>query len=278
MSRRRSVLALTASATLATLLVAGCSGGSSHGGSGAGPSASSSSSSSDGGSGVSAAVNAAALVRAASASSGKLRSAHITTTSQIGGTKTTFSGVIGYHPTRLDFRIGVAGKQLREVLVDNVFYVKVPGGVGSKPWVSVGIKQISQLTGIDLDSLLDNANADQTVSLLTKASDVRLVGTETVGGVSTRHLSGTVDLDRVFAALDAQEKSQQKTLQSMVEQLGIKDNHIDLWVNADDIPVKVVQTYTSNLGPGSSTMLLTGLNAPIHVTAPPAAQVQRMAG
>lgn len=271
MSRRRSALARTAAAAgVVALLVTGCSGGSGRSsGAGSNPSTSATGST---------AVNAVALVRAASASSGKLRSAHITTTSEIGGKKTTFSGVIGYHPTTLDFQIGVAGKQLSEVLVDNVFYLKVPGAAGSKPWLSVGIKQISELTGIDLDSLLNNAKADQTVSLLTKASDVRFVGNETVGGVSTKHLSGTVDLDQVFAALDAVEKSQQKTLQSMVEQLGIKDNHIDLWVNADDIPVKIVQTYSSKLGPGSSTMLLTDLNAPVHVTAPPAAQVQKMAG
>jgi Predicted periplasmic protein (DUF2092) len=274
--RRRTTLVLT-SAAIGALALAGCSG-SSSGGSASGGSGQSSSSSSSSGAGN--AVNAAALVSGASHSSSKLKSAHITTTSVLGGRTTNFSGVIAYHPTRLDFRIGVAGKQLREVLVDNVMYIKVPGGAGSstKPWISVGIKQISQLSGIDLDSLLNNANADQTVQLLTKSSDVKFVGNETVGGVSTKHLSGTVDLDKVFAALNSTEKSSQKTLQSMVDQLGVKDSHIDLWVNSDDIPIKVVQTYTSKLGAGSSTMLLTGLNAPVTIKAPPASQVQRMAG
>jgi hypothetical protein len=272
--RRRTTLVLTSAAVCAVAL-AGCSGSSSGGSTSGGASTPSGSSSSAG-----TAVNAAALVNGASHSSSKLKSAHITTTSVLGGKTTSFTGVIAYHPTRLDFRIGVAGKELREVLVNNVMYIKVPGGTGagSKPWIGVGIKQISQLSGIDLDSLLNNANADQTVQLLAKSSDVKFVGNETVGGVSTRHLSGTVDVDKVFAALNATEKSSQKTLQSMVDQLGVKDSHIDLWVNSDDIPVKVVQTYTSKLGAGSSTMLLTGLNAPVTIKAPPASQVQRMAG
>lgn len=274
--RRRPALVLV-SVAVGAVALAGCSGSSGGAAAGAGGAAGSSSSSS---SSSSPAVNAAALVGEASHASGKLKSAHIKTTSVLAGKTTNFSGVIAYHPTTLDFTIDVAGKQLRELLVDNTFYIKVPGGTGagSKPWLAVPIKQISQLSGIDLDSLLNNANADQTVQLLTKSSDLKYVGTETVGGVSTRHLTGTVDIDKVFAALDATEKSQQKTLQSMVDQLGVKDTHIDLWVNGDDIPVKTVQTYTSKMGAGTSTMLLTDLNAPVKVTAPPAAQVQRFPG
>lgn len=271
--RRRTAAVLT-SAAVCALALSGCSSGSTaktSSGGAAKPSGSSSTSS---------AVNAASLVSQASHSSSRLKSAHIKTTSTLGGKTTDFSGVIAYHPTRLDFQIGVAGKQLREVLVDNVFYIKMPpgSGTGPKQWIAVGIKQISQLSGIDLDSLLNNANADQTVQLLTKSSDLTYAGTETVSGVSTKHLSGTVDLDKVFAALDTQEKSSQKTLQSMVQQLGVKNSHIDLWVNSDNIPVKVVQTYTSKLGPGSSTMLLTDLDAPVVIKAPPAAEVQKLAG
>jgi hypothetical protein len=273
---RRTAAVLTAAA-VGALALAGCSSGSTAKTSSDGATKPSSSGSSTA---PVNAVNVAALVSQASHSSTRLKSAHITTTSTLGAKTTDFSGVIAYHPTRLDFQIGVAGKQLREVLVDNVFYIKMPAGsgTGTKPWIAVGIKQISQLSGIDLDSLLNNANADQTVQLLTKSSDLTYVGTETVSGVSTKHLSGTVDLDKVFAALDTQEQSAQKTLQSMVQQLGVKNSHIDLWVNGDNIPVKVVQTYTSKLGPGSSTMLLTYLDAPVVIKAPPAAEVQKLAG
>lgn len=225
------------------------------------------------------AVDAAALVSQASHSSAVLKSAHITTTTVLSGKTSTISGDVAYHPTRLDLTINAGGQNLRELLVGNTFYIKLPPAAGSpKPWVSVSVKKISALSGIDLDSLLNNASADQTVQLLTKAADVKYVGTEQVDGVAARHLAGTVDVDKVFAALSATEKTQQKQLQSLVESLGMTNNTIDLWVNDKDIPIKVVQSYDSKLGHGTSTMLLTKLDAPVSISAPPASQVGQFPG
>jgi hypothetical protein len=220
------------------------------------------------------AIDPAALVSQASHSSTALKSAHITTTSVIGGKTSTISGVVAYHPTRLDLTIDTGAAKLREVLVGKTFYIKLPAGAGSpKPWVSVSVSKISALSGVDLDSLLNNASPDQAVQLLAKASTLKYVGTETVNGTSARHLSGTVDVAKLFAALSATEKSHQKQLQTMVDSLGMTKNVIDLWVNGANIPIKVVQSYDSKLGPGSSTMTLTDLDGPVSVKAPPAAQV-----
>jgi hypothetical protein len=262
MSRRTTTLL---SVALCAAVLAACSSGS-NGGTAA-PASDHSSSSTR-------AIDAAALVSQASHSSNVLKSAHITTTSVIGGQTSTISGAIAYHPTRLDLTIDTGAQKLREILVGNTFYIKLPAAAGApKPWVSVSVKKISALTGIDLDSLLNNASADQTVQLLTKASNVKYVGTEQVNGVSARHLAGTVDVSKVFAALTAIEKTQQKQLESLVDSLGMKNNKIDLWVNDKNIPIKVVQSYDSKLGPGSSTMFLTDLDGPVSVKAPPASQV-----
>lgn len=227
----------------------------------------------------SATVNAAALVTQASHSSSGLKSAHITTTTVLNGKSSTISGDVAYHPTRLDLTIDTGTAKLREILVGNTFYLKLPPAAGApKPWVSVSVKKISALTGVDLDSLLNNASADQTVQLLTKASTVKYVGSEQVNGVNARHLSGTVDVDQVFAALTATEKTKQTMLKSMVDSLGMKNNTIDLWVNDKNIPIKVVQSYDSKLGPGTSTMLLTDLDGPVAVKAPPASQVGQFPG
>lgn len=265
MRRTTPVLALA----LCAAALAACSSGS-NGASGSGPSHTSSTAN---------VVDAAALVSQASHSSTALKSAHITTTSVIGGKTSTISGDVAYHPTRLDLTIDAGGQQLRETLVGSTFYLKLPPAAGApKPWVSVSVKKISALTGIDLDSLLNNASADQTVQLLTKASNVKYVGTEQVDGVSARHLSGTVDVDKVFAALSATEKTQQKQLQTLVDSVGMKNNQIDLWVNDKNIPIKVVQSYDSKLGHGTSTMFLTKLDAPVSITPPPASQVGQFPG
>jgi hypothetical protein len=275
---RRRTAAVLGSVALCSIVLAGCSGGSSGGDSGGATGAAKTGAGST--TSPTTAVNASALVSGASHATSKLKSAHIKTVTELGGKTTNFSGTIAYHPTQLDFQVDVAGQQLRELLVDDTFYIKLPAaaGAGTKPWVSVPIKQISKLSGIDLDSLLNNANADQTVTLLAKSGDLKLVGNETVNGVSTRHLSGTVDISKYFSALGAVEKTKQKTLQAMVQQLGVKDSHIDLWVNGDDVPVKTVQTYTSKMGAGKSTMELTDINAPVHIKAPAASLVQRYPG
>ena len=265
---RRRTTALLSLALCATTLAA-CSGG--KGGTAA--------PASDHSASPAPAINAAALVSQASHSSNVLKSAHITTTTVIGGKTSTISGDVAYHPTRLDLTIDTGAQKLREILVGNTFYIKLPPAAGApKPWVSVSVKKISALTGIDLDSLLNNASANQSVQLLGKASNVKYVGTDQVNGVSARHLAGTVDVDKVFAALSATEKTQQKQLQSLVASLGMKNNTIDLWVNDMNIPIKVVQSYDSKLGPGSSTMFLTDLDGPVAVKAPPASQVGQFPG
>jgi hypothetical protein len=271
MSRRTAAVLLSVVVSAGAL--GACSSGSSPAASSGGASSSSSSPS------TSKAVDAAAVISQASHSSSVLKSARITTTSVLQGKTTTISGQVGYHPTRLDLTVKTAGQELREILVANTFYIKLPPSAGSpKPWVSVSVKKISALAGIDLDSLLNNANADETVQLLTKSADVKYVGTESVGGVQARHLSGTVDIAKYLAALPSAEQGKQKNLQTMVDSLGVKNNKIDLWVNDKDIPLKVVQSYDSKLGPGTSTMLLTDLDGPVTVKAPPAAQVGQFPG
>jgi hypothetical protein len=268
--RRRTSTVLLSVALCATALAA-CSSGSKGAAGATAPSSRSSSGTQ--------AVDASALVSLASHSSSALKSAHITSTTSIGGKTSTISGAVAYHPTRLDLTIDTGAAKLREILVGNTFYIKLPAAAGApKPWVSVSVKKISALTGIDLDNLLNSASADQTVQLLTKASTVKYVGTEQVNGVSARHLSGTVDVDKVFAALTATQKSQQTQLKNLVDSVGMKNNTIDLWVNDRNIPIKVEQSYDSNLGHGTSTMFLTDLDGPVTVKVPPASQAGKFPG
>ena len=228
---------------------------------------------------VTATSNAAELAQRASHSAATLRSAHLTITSAVGGTRTTVTGQIAYHPVRMDLTVAVRGMRIREVLVGQTLYLKAPGaGTPGKPWRSLSLRRLAAFSGLDLRSLINSANADPTVQLLNRAADLRLVGVETVGGVRTRHLTGTVDLDAVFAAMPASERATATTLQDMVDQLGVTDDQIDVWVNDDELPVKVVQSYLSSLGPGRSTMYLSRLNARTSISAPPRSQVAPFPG
>src|SRR4029079_16276881 len=157
----------------------------------------------------------AELAQRAVHSTAVLRSARLTMTSVVGSTRMTMSGQIGYHPVRLDVsatvKAPVSGSvrtvQMREILVGRTLYLRVSGLGGAKPWHSLTLNQLSQYSGLDLNALMNSTNADPSVRMLTRAADLKLVGVETVAGVRTRHLAGTVSLDEVFAAMPASEQA-----------------------------------------------------------------------
>jgi hypothetical protein len=256
----------TVTALLVTTALTGCSGsGSSKAASGSTAAPSSTSPSS-----TASTVNAAALVARASSASGQLKTAHIVVTTSAAGKDSTFSGDVGYNPLRLALTIGVEGKTLQERIIGNYAYLKLPTGSSAKPWVKLDFAKLAKAMGLDLNSSLNNANPAQAVQLLEKSSNLKDLGSATVSGVPTTHLSGTVDVAKAYTSLSGPAKAQYQT---MVQQLGLKDEHIDLYVNSQEIPIKVVQSFTAKTGATTVTVLLSKLNQPISVTAPPASQV-----
>jgi LppX_LprAFG lipoprotein len=259
---RRTAIALSAAVLVAVSLTA-CSGGSTPP-AGSPPAAKT--------------VDALALVKKASDTGATLQSAHLETTTVLAGKTTTVVGDISYRPVELQETVTIAGTTVQELLVGRAFYIKTPLAASpGKPWVTISVAKMSKLIGIDLSSLLDNSRPDQTVQLLSASGDLKAVGTETVNGMSTQHLRGTVDLEQAMTTMTASSPAY-KSIQAMVKSAGITDTHIELWVNEQNIPVKITETYTSKLGAGSTTMTLTKLNQPVHIVAPKPSQVTQFPG
>ncbi len=215
-------------------------------------------------------ANAAALVARVSSASAALKSAHIVVTTSTAGKESSFTGDVGYDPIRLAMTIGLDGQTLEERIIGDYAYLKLPSGTTAKPWVKVNFAQVAKSMGLDLSSSINNANPAQAVQLLEKSADLKNLGPATVAGVRTTHLSGTVDVAKAYASLSGPAKAQYETL---VRRLGLKDEHIDLYVNSQQIPIKVVQSFTAKTGATTVTVLLSKLNQPVSVTAPPASQV-----
>ncbi len=263
--RRGPAVLCTLTALLAGVALTGCSGSSSSGAaSSGGPSTASPSPSS------AATADAAALVARVSSASGQLKSAHIVVTSSTAGKGSTFSGDVSYDPLRLALTVGVAGKTLEERIIGDVAYLKLPAGSSAKPWVKLNLAAVAKSLGVDMNSSVDSSNPAQAVQLLEKSADLKNLGSATVSGVPTTHLSGTVDVAKVYPSLTGSARTQ---YQQMVQQLGLKDEHMDLYVTSQDIPIKIVQSFTAKTGATTVTVLLSKLNQPVSVTAPPASQV-----
>lgn len=92
-----------------------------------------------------------------------------------------------------------AGKQLRMFVDGSTVYLNASdvGVGGSKPW----IKYDGSAAGNNFDFTQITQSAFSGPQLLSKLTNVSAVGTESVGGVTTTHYRGTVDLSKALGAL-----------------------------------------------------------------------------
>jgi hypothetical protein len=120
-----------------------------------------------------------------------------------------------------------AAAQLRVVIDGDDTYFHDPDLYGTSDWIRVSSDEAGigdqPATGPDLSAFLGYLNG---------ARDVETVGTENVGGASTTHYTGDVDLERAFvhthtqAANDAEEATEQ-----LRGQLGEIDVAFDVWID-----------------------------------------------
>lgn len=165
------------------------------------------------------------------------------------------------------------------VMVPGTFYMKMTGALaqglpGGKPWVRIDIGKLSAASGVDLQSLMDQAQQQNPVDnlrLLTQAGDVRSYGRETVRGVSTTHYGGQVTLADMAKFYKGQLADQ---LQKLGSQIADQPIPIDVWIDDDGLPrrltesVSVADVMTMNL-----SMDLFDFGTKVDVTPPPADQV-----
>lgn len=164
------------------------------------------------------------------------------------------------------------GMQVR--LVDKTIYMKsglLQKVTGGKPWLKFDTSQLSQKSGVNFDQLLqtaqDQANPVTYTKMFTSSQDVKKIGSQTVRGVETTHYAGTVDLTKAYSKLDPKLR---KSAQSQLKEL--KNVKFDLFTDDQQLPRKIVLHGNSGQAKYSTTLLYSDFGAPVHVSAPPAAQ------
>lgn len=120
---------------------------------------------------------------------------------------------------------------------------------------------------------MQNNNPSRSVELLLATGEVTEVGTETVHGQSTTHYRGSFEVADL-ADMQSQEMSEQqlRDLRDQLEASGMETETIDLWVNADDLLVKKVESAESSQGASyESTVYYSDYGTSVTVDAPDAA-------
>jgi hypothetical protein len=259
---------LSAAAAAAALLAAGCSsGGGSH------PAASS--------------MSAAQAITLASHQAAQVNSFASTLNIQMSGSVTgTMTGTmqIRKQPSLLvdaNFSTLKANGQdvpggMQEILTGSTLYLKMAALAQElgKPWASLQLSELKQGAGVNLSQItqqVQNNNPMTDAQMLTSASNLRSVGTQTIGGVATTHYTGTFAVSAGLAKLPASVRgAEQKQLQG----LGIKDIGFNAWVDAQHQIRKIEVTEHGSSIQVAATMQVTSLNQPITVSLPPASQVK----
>jgi hypothetical protein len=203
----------------------------------------------------------------------------------IPGLQTHFKGKLAYQlKPALAMRFDVPSMSVgsrksqgfSEILVGNQLYMKMPAlaARSGKPWIGVSLDKLKESSGVDPKAMQNQGSQgdpSMNAKMLTASKDVRSVGTETVGGVSTTHYRGTFNFQDALAKLDSEQRAQ---AQKSMGKAGIDKMAFDIWVDGQQLPRKMNMATP----PGAKldikmTMIYTAFNAPLSITAPPKSQV-----
>ncbi|OWA09219.1 DUF1396 domain-containing protein [Streptomyces sp. CS113] len=171
-------------------------------------------------------------------------------------------------------------------LVDKAMYIggtpEAAKEMDGKRWMKFDLAALG--ADDELNQLGGASQADKNPAaestFLTGAKDVEKVGTETVEGVKTTHYKGTVSLAELEKSLgDEDEATREKRKKSLeqYEKMGVDKLTMDMWVDGDDQTKQFRMRADADKGPMDLTFTFLGVNEPVKVTAPPAAEVADLA-
>jgi hypothetical protein len=228
-----------------------------------------------------------ALVAAAT-STGRVTSATETLNVKVGGLQseaTTGTIQVQLKPTlelSADLNVNAAGKStpVKEVLTSSAIYFSAPGltGVSSKAWVKIPLSALKGTAGASFGQLFHNLqsnNFTNQTELLTVAKNAHIVGRPTVNGVATTEYAGSF---KASAGLKALSASFRKVLSTELRALGTSTISFHVWIDGQKHVRKIVETESISGETVNTTVNITGINQPVHITVPPASQTGSMPG
>jgi hypothetical protein len=219
------------------------------------------------------ASDAPSLFRLLQSGLATVHSLHITLTSTVGTTTVRASGdeqVSRGRPTAFDLTDSVAGQSLRLITSGGRTYLHLPPALASgatKPYVLVSARSSNptvRALATSLGSTLDSSSLASYNLLAQAASSVRAVGRTSVGGVAATHYALVVDFRRLPANYPNR---------AALRASGLKTVPVELHFDGQGRPVEVTERFTISGHTASVDLLVTRYNEPVHITAPPASQV-----
>ncbi|MFE9773067.1 hypothetical protein ACFYOV_15580 [Streptomyces sp. NPDC005931] len=157
---------------------------------------------------------------------------------------------------------------VRTLFVDGAYYYDVDpqpsGPLAGKEWMKIDGSAVFGEAGADALSSAGGGSPSASMKSLKYASDVEDLGKESVNGKSTRHYRAVLDKDDMGKLKDVY-GAEGSLANSMT---GGGSVTMDVWVGADDLPVRLKQ----KIGSMTVTMDFDKFGATEEIEAPPAAE------
>ena len=173
--------------------------------------------------------------------------------------------------------------QVKVIVADTAIYLNeasLTSQVG-KPWVQIDLSTLSALAGTggaglaQLFHSLETNSFTNRAQLFTVAKNARVVGKQTVDGVSTTDYAGSFIAADGLKALPADFR---EALAPELQALGNSTVYFHEWIDGQDRLRKMTAVETLNGDTVNTTINITAINQPVSITLPPASQTFTLQG
>ncbi|MBW1602524.1 hypothetical protein JJV70_10460 [Streptomyces sp. JJ66] len=209
---------------------------------------------------------------------------------ELGG-NVDLSGVMQWNPTAMDVTMSGAPEsgmpqETRLVWLDNVMYIdageEMAAEMDGKQWVKLDFAALAEESGNEqlasamTRGMQDQQNPAQQLAMLLNSPNIEHRGEETIDGQKTQHYSGTLTVEEALEANEALSEAfteeEREQLWANVEKTGVENYEIAVWVNEDDLPVRMDMKTTTPQGVVEVTQHLSDFGDGADITAPPAGE------
>ncbi len=146
----------------------------------------------------------------------------------------------------------------------------------TKPWIDIPLSSVSKSSGINLSQLFSESSTSSPLAesqLLAGATDVRKIGSGTVGGAAVTEYTGKLSLTKGLKYLSASNRS---AMQKAFKQAGITTATFTVWIDGKNTVRKAIISEHGTSVTETITTTITSINQPVHVTLPAAGQTSAL--
>ncbi|MER5433877.1 hypothetical protein [Streptomyces sp. NPDC002588] len=249
--------------------------------------------------------SAAQVLTASFEKTTEAKSARVTMTMSVpaaledGGGDMKMTGIMGWDPAVMDLTMTGsvleadpdAPERVRMIVRDNVMYMDMgesaPAEMDGKRWMKMDFAALAEAGGDaelkkQMSSGLENLNQDPTeqLAMLLDSPNLKHVGSERVDGVRAEHYKGTLTVKELLESgnsLDVLGPKERARALKNIEKAGITDYDTEVWVDENDLPVRMDVGMDTPEGDVEMSMTFSDYGTKAQVEVPPAAETFDMA-